>query len=102
MALTAIRKTASTALADGMLLVASPALLVPVPLLLLGVRNGDMLGAVWLPLSVPIPLTLMLVAMVDGLTAELERMELPAAERVPYTAADAAVEVIVIFEVDAD
>lgn len=70
-------------------------------LLLLGVRNGDMLGAVWLPLLLaPVPVMLMLVAMVGGLTAELERVDPAVAERAPYMAAEVAVEAIIVFEVD--
>lgn len=80
-------------------------MLVTVPLLLLlllGVRNGDMLGAVLLPLPVPVPLTLVLATMVDGITAALEPVDLPAAERALYTAAERAVEVVVVFEVDTE
>ena len=104
MALTAIRRTVIRVPADGVPLVASPALLVVVPLLSLGVRNGDMLGAVWLPLPVPVPapLILVLMATVDGLTAELESVDLLVADAAPCTAADVALETIAVFEVDVE
>ena len=88
-----IKRAASTTL-HGTPVIVSPALLVSVSLLLplLGVKNGDMAGAVKLPLTLLIPLTPLLGVMVDDLAAEFMPVDPPAPDMAPYTAADVWVE----------